>query len=134
MFGVGDERELQQVVAPLDSKALDIQAVLFKLTMKSHATEAMENLHSANPMTKMWQRFDCNVLLLSKLSQYMKLSKIAITAVIGSCDDKQTFSTLSFMRNKVWNQLHGNLYTCIRLFSHGWYKLESFPYHEAFDN
>jgi hypothetical protein len=31
MFGVGDEKEAKQVGAPLDARALDMQAVLFKL-------------------------------------------------------------------------------------------------------
>jgi hypothetical protein len=133
-FRVGGERELRQVAAPLDSKALDMQAVLFKLTMKSHAAKAMECPDSVNPVTKVWQKLGCNALLLSKLSEYMKLAEVAVTVVLGSCEDERTFSTLSFMKSKVRNRLHGNLDTCIRLFSQGWYTLESFPYHQAFDN
>jgi hypothetical protein len=102
--------------------------------MKSHIAKAMENPDSGNPVTRMRQRLGYNALLLSKLSEYMKLTKIAVTAVLGSCEDKRTFSTLTFMKSKVQNQLHDNLNTCIWLFSQGWYKLESFPYHEAFDN
>jgi hypothetical protein len=134
MFGVGNEKEPKQVGALLDSRALDVQAVLFKLTMKSHTAKAMENPDSSNPVTRMWQRLGCNALLLSKLNEYMKLTEIAMTTVLGSCEDERTFSTLSFMKNKVRNRLHSNLDTCIRLFSQDWYKLESFPYHEAFDN
>jgi hypothetical protein len=114
-FRVGGERELRQVAAPLDSKA-------------------MECPDSVNPVTKVWQKLGCNALLLSKLSEYMKLAEVAVTVVLGSCEDERTFSTLSFMKSKVRNRLHGNLDTCIRLFSQGWYTLESFPYHQAFDN
>jgi hypothetical protein len=127
-FGVGGERELRQVAAPLDSKALDMQAVFFKLTMKSHAAKAMECPDSVNPVTKVWQKLGCNALLLTKLAE------VAMTAVLGSCKDERTFFTLSFMKSKVRNRLHGNLDTCIRLFSQGWYTLESFSYHQAFDN
>jgi hypothetical protein len=111
-----------------------MQAVLFKLTMKSYATKAIETPNSVNPVTKVWQKLGYNALLLSKLSEYTKLAEIAVTVVLGSCKDERTFSTLSFIKNKIRNQLHGNLDICIRLFSQGWYKLESFPYHEAFDN
>jgi hypothetical protein len=134
MFGLGDEKEPRQVGAPLDARALNVQAVLSKLTVKKHTTKAMEKLDSSNPVTKMWQKLGCNAFLLSKLSEYMKLTKIAVTVVLGSCEDERTFLTLSFMKNKVRNQLHGNLDTCIRLFSQGWYNLQSFPYYEAFDN
>ena len=111
-----------------------MQVVLFKLIVKRHAAKAMEEPNSSNLVTKMWQKLGCNAFLLSKLNEYMKLAKIVVTAVLGSCKDERTFSTLSFMKSKFWNQLHGNLDTCIQLFSQGWYNLEFFPYHEAFDN
>jgi hypothetical protein len=46
MFRSGDERQLKQVVASLDARALDMQCMLFKLTMKSHIAKAMENPNS----------------------------------------------------------------------------------------
>jgi hypothetical protein len=33
----------------------------------------------------------------------MKLAQIAVTAVLGSCEDERTFSTLSFVNSKVRN-------------------------------
>jgi hypothetical protein len=102
--------------------------------MKSHATKAMECPDSINPVTKVWQKLGCKALLLSKLSEYMKLAEVAGTVVLGSCEDERMFSTFSFMKDKVRNRLHGNLNTCIRLFSQGCYILESFHYHQAFDN
>ena len=101
MFEFGDEKEPKQVGALLDSSTLDVQAVLFKLTMKSHIAKAMENLDLGNLVTRMWQRLGCNILVLSKLSEYMKLTKIAMTVVLGSCEDKRMFSTLSFMKSKL---------------------------------
>jgi hypothetical protein len=74
-----------------------------------------------------------NALLLSKLSEYMKLAQIAVTAVLGSCEDERTFSTLSFVKSKVRNRLQGNLDTSIRMLNQGWYFLESFPYNQAYD-
>ena len=73
-------------------------------------------------------------LLLNKISEYIKLAQIAVTAVLGSCEDERTFSTLSFVKNKVTNRLQGNLDTCIWMFSQSWYSLESFPYNVAFDH
>jgi hypothetical protein len=93
----------------------------------------MEQPHTLNLVTKLWQKLGCNALLLSKLSEYMKVAQIAVTAVLGSYEDERTFSTLSFVKNKVMNRLQGNLDTCIRMFSQGWYTLESFPYNQAFD-
>jgi hypothetical protein len=133
VVGSGEERQVKQIVGPLDAHQLYLQLCLFKLTMKSHATKAMEQPHTVNPVTKLWQKLGCNALLLSKLSEYMKLAQIAVTAVLGSCEDERTFSTLAFVKNKVRNRLQGNLDTCICMFSQGWYSLESFPYNQAFD-
>jgi hypothetical protein len=131
--GSGEERQVKQVAAPLDKHQLDLQLCLFKLTMKSHAAKAMEQPHTLNPVTKLWQKLGCNALLLSKLSEYMKLAHIAVTAMLGSCEDERTFSTLSFVKSKVRNRLQGNLDTSIWMFSQGWYSLESFPYNQAYD-
>ena len=111
-----------------------MQQCLFKLTMRSHAKKAMDLPHDVNPVTKLWQKLGCNALLLNKLSEFMKLAQIAVTAILGSCEDERTFSTLSFVKNKVRNRLQENLDTCIRMFSQSWYTLESFPYNVAFDH
>jgi len=62
------------------------------------------------------------------------VAHITMTTVLGSCEDERTFSTLSFIKNKVKNRLQGNLDTTIRLYSQSWYDVESFPYVDAFDN
>ena len=133
MVGSGEERQVKQVGAPLDKQQLDLQLCLFKLTMKLHAAKAMEQPHILNPVIKFWQKLGCNALLLSKLFEYMKLAHIAVTAVLGSCEDERTFLTLSFMKSKVINQLQGNLDTSNWMFSQGWYSLESFIYNQAYD-
>jgi hypothetical protein len=87
VVGSGEERQAKQIAGPLDAHQLDLQLCLFKLTMKSHAAKTMEQPHTVNPVTKLWQKLGCNALLLSKLSEYMKLAQIAVTAVLGSCED-----------------------------------------------
>jgi hypothetical protein len=69
--------------------------------MKSHAAKAMEQPHTVNTVTKLWQKLGCNVMLLNKLSEYIKLAQIATTVVLGSCEDERTFSTLLFVKSKV---------------------------------
>ena len=57
----------------------------------------------------------------------MKLSEIAITTVLGSCQDERTFSNLAFVKNKVQNYLCGHLADTMKFYSQGYYTLESFP-------
>jgi hypothetical protein len=133
VVGSGEEWQVKQVAAPLDKHQLDLQLCLFKLTMKSHAAKTMEQPYTLNPVTKLWQKFGCNALLLNKLSEYIKLAQIAITIVLGYYEDERTFSTLSFMKSKVRNLLQGNLDTSIRMFNQRRYSLESFLYNQAYD-
>ena len=131
IFGSEKDGKSSQVSEPLDARALDVQASLFKLTMKSNAKSAMEEPHDMNPVTKLWTKLGSNALLLSRLSEYMKVTNIAVTAVLGSVEDEQTFSTLKFMKSKVRNRLGGHLDTTMRMFSQGYYSQETFPYQEA---
>jgi hypothetical protein len=87
-----------QVSEPLDAQTLDLQTSLFKLMMKSNAKSAIEEPHDMNPVTKLWMKLGSNALLLSCLSEYMKVANIAMTAVLGSVDNERTFSTLKFMK------------------------------------
>ena len=68
---------------------------------------AMEEPHDMNPVTKLWTKLGSNVLLLSRLSEYMKVANIAMTVVLGSVEDERTFSTLKFMKSKFRNKFGG---------------------------
>jgi hypothetical protein len=84
----------------------------------------MEPLLDKNLANKLWQKLGYNALLLS---DFMKLSKIAITAVLGSCEDEWTSSNLAFVNNKVQNRLGGHLAATLKLYSQGYYTLRASP-------
>jgi hypothetical protein len=102
--------------------------------MKQNAAKVMEAPHDVNPVTKLWQRLGCNDLLVSRLSEYMRLAEIAIMAVLGSTEDERTFSNFAFVKNKVRNRLGGHLDTTVKMYSQGFYDLQSFPYNDAFNH
>jgi hypothetical protein len=131
-FGEGSEKVTTQVAQPLDSYKLDLQTSLFKLTMKSNAKKMLGPSYDQNPVSKLWQKLGCNGLLLSKLSELMRLVEIAITTILGSVEDERTFSSLKFIKSRLRNRLEGNLDTIMRVFSQGYYNLESFPYADAY--
>ena len=72
-----------------------------------------------------------NGLLLNRLSEFIKVAEIAITAILCSVEDERTFSNLAFIKSKLRNRLGVHLDTCVRLFSQGFYSQDTFPYHEA---
>jgi hypothetical protein len=99
--------------------------------MKSNCKSAMEEPHDHNPMTKMWQRIGQNALMLNRLSEYIKLCEIVVTAVLGSVEDERTFSTLGFMKSKLRNHLGGHLETCVKVYAQQFYNQGTFPYQQA---
>jgi hypothetical protein len=131
-FEEGSEKVTMQVAQPLDSYRLDLQSSLFKLTMKSNAGKMLGPPYDQNPVSKLWQKLGCNGLLLSKLSEFMRLAEIAITTVLGSVEDERTFSSLKFIKSRLRNRLEGNLDTVVRVLSQGYYNLETFPYANAY--
>ena len=104
---------------PLDAWNLDLQTSLFKLTMKSHRNNAMAEPRNINLITKLWQKVGINGLLLNRLSEFIILAKIAIITVLGSVENKHTFSNLVFIKSKLRNKLGTYLDTWMRVFSQG---------------
>jgi hypothetical protein len=96
-----DNAYSRQIAHPLDLYKLDLQTSLFKMTMKAHAAKSIEPPLDKNPTGKLWQKLGCNALLLSKLSEFMKILEIVVTVVLGSYEDEKFFSNLAFMKNKV---------------------------------
>jgi hypothetical protein len=56
-----------------------------------------------NSLTKLWCQLAINNMLVVYPSKFMRLGELAIVQVIGSLEDERTFSTLSFMKSKLWN-------------------------------
>ena len=93
-----ETEKAKEALPVLSLAALDEQAFMFKLVMKANCHVAMEGDLPLNPLTHLWRRLEANGLLQQKLSEYMKIAELA---VVGCVEDKRTFSTLSFMKNKL---------------------------------
>lgn len=58
---------------------------------------------------KMWVHVISNAIVPSRLFEYVKLVEIAIVMVFGNVEDECTFSIMTFMKWKLYNQLTTNL-------------------------
>ena len=107
------------VPPPLDIHYLELQNSFFKITMISHAQVAMSLPVTKNPMSWVWRKLSSNVLISTKLSEFMKVVEIAHIQVLGSVENERTFSSLSFLKSKLRNQLTwsrlGGMHVCTRL-------------------
>jgi hypothetical protein len=99
--------------------------------MKSNNKGAMEEPLDRNPLTKLWQKVSQNTHMVQRLSEFMKVVEITVTAILGSVEDERTFSTLSFMKSKLRNHLSSHLDTTVKMFLQPFYKQDTFPYNNA---
>jgi hypothetical protein len=95
--------------AILSPATLNMQASLFKQCMRENVVCMLKRPFTINPVTRMWLSIDGNSFLRHSLSEYLKVVEIGIAIVLGSVQDERTFSTVSFLKNKVCNRLttHG---------------------------
>ena len=117
----------------LSIQRLDEQASMFKLAMMGNAHAAMQGDVPVNPLTRLWRRIEANGLLRNKLSEYMKIVELAVVTVLGSVEDERTFSTLSFMKNRLRNRLSTHLPVVVGMHAQDFYGLSDFPYDAAYD-
>ena len=117
----------------LSIQRLDEQASMFKLAMMGNAHAAMQGDAPLNPLTRLWRRIEANALLRNKLSEYMKIVELAVVTVLGSVEDERTFSTLSFMKNRLRNRLSTHLPLVVGMHAQDFYGLSDFPYDAAYD-
>jgi hypothetical protein len=75
-----------------------------------------------------------NVILNNRIFEYMKLIELAIIIVLGSVDDKHTFSTINFMKSKLKNQLITNFDLVVGMYVQDAFTLQYFPFHVIITN
>jgi hypothetical protein len=118
---------------PLDPRKLDDQESLFICTMESNVRKVMEgDVKTVNPLTKLWRIVDTSSMLRHGLSEYLKLAEIATVLVLGSIKDERTFSTLSFMKDKLRNRLQTHLPLVVSMHRQNFYDITTFSYEQAY--
>ncbi len=99
--------------------------------MMSSAQRAMDQPMDVNSVSKLWNKLFRNALLCAQLSKFMNIAKLVVVQIMGSVEDEKTFSTLTFMKTKLQNQLceHLNLVVC--MFAQPFYMIHTFPYDDV---
>ena len=112
---------------------LDMQETLFKITMNEVGSRMMQKPIDINLVTCMWRNVEANTYLLHSLSEYIKVTKLAIVMVLGNVQDERTFNMLSFMKNKLWDPLIMHLEHEVEMKMQNFYILENFLYAYAYN-
>jgi hypothetical protein len=84
-----------------------------------------------NPLSRLWNKLSSNALLCVHLSEFMKVAKLVAIQIMGSTEDERTFSTLTFMNTRLWNQLYEHLDLVFRMFVQPFYIVDTFSYDDA---
>jgi hypothetical protein len=58
----------------------------------------------------------------------VKLVELVMVKIVGSVEEEICFSTLAFMKSKLWNRLIAHLALVVRMFAQQSYTLQNFPY------
>jgi len=75
----------------------------------------------------MWRRFASNVILKDRISEYFKLVELTIVVILGSVENEHSFSTITFMKSKLRNQLTINLDMVVKMYAQDFFTLQIFP-------
>jgi hypothetical protein len=118
----------------LSSSALSIQQSLFKVIMKAQAKGCMLPPFDKNPFTRLWDIVSGSAVLTKMIPEYLKLAEIGCTFVLGSVEDERTFSSLKFLKSRLWNRLEDKLPLVVKMHGQKFYTHETFPYTQALDS
>jgi hypothetical protein len=82
--------------------------------MSHNAKRIMAKHFSLNLISKLWKKIFLPFWMKSSIATW-NWQKIAMVQVLGCGEDEKTFNNISFMENKLWNQLTTHQMTCILL-------------------
>jgi hypothetical protein len=68
---------------------------------------------------------------MQKIPRYFKLTNLSIVQIINSVEDEQCFSTLTFMKSKLYNKVINHMDFVGHMLAQKIYILESFLYHST---
>jgi hypothetical protein len=100
-YTLGESKKM--ILALLSVHALDLQVSFFKMTMGHNFDPILYKESDLNPLTKMWHKVFRSPFINHKLLEFIKLVKIVVVQVLGYIEDERIFSTMAFMKIKLWN-------------------------------
>jgi hypothetical protein len=89
--------------------------------MQSNNEVAMKPPHDS-------KRFASNVILKDRIFEYFKLVELSIVVILGNVENERLFSTITFMKSKLRNQLTINLDMVVRMYAQDFFTLQTFPF------
>ena len=57
-------------------------------------------------------------MLRDSISEYLRLTELCLTMILGSVEDERVFSVFGFIKSNIRNKLDKNLDTCLRMYNY----------------
>jgi len=70
---------------------------------------------------------------MQNFEEFLKLVEMVVVHVLGSVEDKCLFSSVDFLKSKLWNNQEEHIQVVVGMFSQKIYTLENFPYEKMCD-
>jgi hypothetical protein len=87
----------------------------------------------ANGFVQILKKLYSNVLLCAQLFEFMKVAKLVVVQIMDFMKDERTFSTLTFMKTRLWNHLCEHLDLVVQMFAQLFYIVDTFRCHHNLD-
>jgi hypothetical protein len=127
---VGGKVGKTAITSPLCAELLVSQSSKFKSYARNHAKAIMEQESGNIPKLTLFWRIFSKIHGAPRVSEWLKLARLAMCMVGGSVEDERAFSALAFVKNKQRNALNVHLELCVCLKTQHFFQLEDFyfPY------
>jgi hypothetical protein len=116
------------VISPsiLSLSKLNHECSQCKGAIKANAADAIQKPITLSPLTKLWRTLSLFCVLKGYFGEWFKVAEIVAVQVLGSVEDKRTFSIVSFSKNQLRNCFSEHLNTIVGVFSQNFYTMENF--------
>jgi hypothetical protein len=93
-----------------------------------HFEPILQMDNDLNTINKPWRKIFASSIPYRKLFEFAKLVEIVVVQVLGFVRNEWTFSIVSFMKNKLINQLNNQFDLSIRFYSKWSFTMQNFAY------
>jgi hypothetical protein len=129
------QSERVKILALLDEGRLDASTSLFKIIMQNNHATLCWNPHCHVTLSLGYGlELHLVAFYITNFQNILHCPNVVAVMVLGNVEDEHCFSTLSFMKSKLWNQLTTHLDLVVKMFAQDHYILDTFPFEDWVDN
>ena len=100
--------------------------------MRANLATALEKPITVNSLTKLRRALPMSIILKKHFPKWFKVAELVAVEVLGSIEDEQIFSIVSFSKLKLYNRLFEHLVACVGIYNQKFFTLETFLFDKVY--